>query len=263
MHCTRCQDALLLDTINPLRTRVTMFQLFHKKFITCIWRRYSNIVTPLHVVSFYEFVHLQKDIIPDLCIKLRELLQPLGGFGRIYVAEEGINAQISLPSDKLDSLSEKMSSIGLFSKLYFNISTSPGTGAFRKLIVKKRERIVSDGLPTHSYDINNQPTYLEPEQFHKELEQNFNSSKHLTLLDTRNTYESRIGYFKGSTFLSSETFKEFIQKMLKFIKTIDKTDPIYMYCTSGIRCSKAGAILRSHGHHDIRMVRIFILSRLY
>ena len=136
-----------------------------------------------------------------------------------------------------------------------------GENSFDKLKVKIREQVVSV-LPASSNidetatlcDPKFKPVYLEAEQFHREILENASLPDFL-LFDTRNIYETMIGHFKGAIFLHSLTFKENMQKMEEILEKRDKGKAVYMYCTGGIRCSKAGALLAMNGYTNIRMLQ--------
>lgn len=112
-------------------------------------------------------------------------------YARIYLSVEGINAQISLPESNVEELKAFFASLQLFKNLFYNRSLESGDHSFDKLKVKIRNQIVADGLPIHAYDMSRQPTYLEPEEFHKQVLSNVLGSSSL-LLDVRNSYERQV-----------------------------------------------------------------------
>ncbi|CAG8556700.1 2366_t:CDS:2 [Ambispora leptoticha] len=201
-------------------------------------------------LSFYSFHAFPNSFLH----KTRELLLlkfgEMGIVGRIYIATEGINAQLSCPVEQLDELRKFCDQELKLENLEFNFSTIH-VKAFRKLNVKIRNQIVSDGLEKGSYDLSNQPKHLSPEEWHTALS---NAKTPIILIDMRNHYESEIGYFENSIRQDVDTFRDSIISMNKILEGKQNED-IYMYCTGGIRCSKAGAILLSNGFKSVYVLK--------
>jgi UPF0176 protein len=209
------------------------------------------------VLSFYELTRLSQDTIHMLHDSLRAKLTALGVLGRIYISEEGLNAQVCVPSDQVSALKDVMLDFGIFKHISFNESTASGLKSFDKLKIKMREQVVAiyaEEKQEQCDFLMHKPIDLSPAEFHEALLE-ASSKPDFLLLDTRNVYETRIGYFKGATFLHTLTFKENMEKMRILLASRDKAAPIYMYCTGGIRCSKAGALLAASGFHNIIMLR--------
>ncbi|RIA98109.1 hypothetical protein C1645_813158 [Glomus cerebriforme] len=178
-------------------------------------------------LSFYSF-NLNVQLSLD---KLREnmlsRLEEMGLVGRIYIATEGINAQVSCPKEKLEELRKYCDEELNLKDIEFNFSTYH-VKAFRKLHVKIRKQIVADGLEFGSYDLSKQPEHLAP--------------------------EDEIGYFVNSIRPDVDTFRDSIKAMNKICEG-KQNEKIYMYCTGGIRCSKAGAILLSNGFESVNVLK--------
>ncbi|KAL1919432.1 uncharacterized protein VTP21DRAFT_2125 [Calcarisporiella thermophila] len=219
----------------------------------------STVTAPLkhdyRNISFYQFASLPADILPSLRLQMLSDLESMGVVGRIYIAEEGINAQISCPTLAVEKLREYCDGAlaKYFDNLVFNYATSHEK-AFKKLHVRVRHQVVADGLAQGSYDIKKQPIYLNPEQWHKEIKSSHEKGRKPILIDMRNQYESDIGHFEGAIRPKVATFRDGIKAMEEICKG-KEGEEIYMYCTGGIRCSKAGAILRSKGFENVRMLR--------
>ncbi|KAG9295147.1 hypothetical protein G9A89_006128 [Geosiphon pyriformis] len=225
-------------------------------------------------LSFYTF----RPIDSSSLIKLRDTMMArfleFGILGRIYIATEGINAQMSCPRENIDSLRNYCDGelVQFFEKRRnddnegglvvedekiigdFNYSTSSGQrAAFRKLTVKIRNQIVVDGFPPNSYDLSKQPIHLSPDEWHLKLSMKPPGAKTI-LIDMRNHYESEIGYFENAIRPDVDTYRDSIKAMNEIC--VRKQDQeIFMYCTGGIRCSKAGAILRSTGFESVNVLK--------
>ncbi|ORX94738.1 Rhodanese-like protein [Basidiobolus meristosporus CBS 931.73] len=201
-------------------------------------------------ISFYQFVPLEENSLTSLRLRLLKDLEAINVVGRIYVATEGINAQVSCPEHQLEALREYIDSLPYFSDIVFNFSTLH-VKAFKKLHVRVRHQIVADGLDPSTYDLKKQPNYLSPEEWHDALSNNENPP---LLIDMRNNYEAEIGKFVNSICPDVDTFRDEIKVMRELCEG-KENEPIYMYCTGGIRCSKAGAILASDGFKNVNMLR--------
>ncbi|CAG8507234.1 14877_t:CDS:2 [Acaulospora colombiana] len=161
--------------------------------------------------------------------QMLEKFGEMGLVGRIYIASEGINAQLSCPVAKLSELREYCNRELNLNDMEFNYSTIH-LKAFRKLNVKIRHQIVADGLEEGTYDLSNQPNHLTPDEWHKALS---NVKKPITLIDMRNHYESEIGYFENAIRPDVDTFRDGI-KIMNEICEGKQDEEIYMYCTGKV-----------------------------
>ena len=196
-------------------------------------------------VSFYRYVKIEN---PS---KLRDDLylnwSSLKVFGRIYLAEEGVNAQISVPENNWDTFVVNVLSYTYFKDIPFKIAIEDDGKSFFKLTIKVREKIVADGLDSCEYDVTNVGKHLTAKQWNDAIE------KGATVVDMRNHYESEIGRFKGAICPDSETFKEELPKVKQILKGQEEKQ-ILLYCTGGIRCEKASAYLKHHGFNDVNQL---------
>ncbi|KAF7724380.1 hypothetical protein EC973_001105 [Apophysomyces ossiformis] len=201
-------------------------------------------------LAFYKFHPLPEDQLPVLRERILADLSQWQIVGRIYISKEGFNAQLSCPEHNLEQLAaycEKTLKPLLGGSLMdFNFGTEHGKRAFRALHVRIRKQLVADGLDPRSYDLTNQPSHLSPSAWHEKLK-NYKQKhgKDPVLIDMRNHYESEIGYFKGAVKPNVDTFRGSIKAMNDICKDLPRDQEVFMYCTGGIRCSKAGAILQS------------------
>lgn len=194
-------------------------------------------------ISFYRYVNIPE---PQ---KLRdELFQKwteLGCFGRIYLANEGINAQMSVPDNNWDDFVKLLFSYSYFKDVPFKHAVDGNGKSFYKLIIKVRQKIVADGIDEPGFDPSKTGTYLNAEEFNKAME-----DKDTIVIDMRNHYESEVGRFEGAFCPDADTFREELPLVIDHLK--GKEDKkILMYCTGGIRCEKASAYFKYKGFKDV------------
>lgn len=193
-------------------------------------------------MSLYRYVKIEKP--EEMRDQLYREWYALGVFGRIYLAREGINAQLCVPEKNLEAFKASLESRDEFKNMRLNFAVEQGT-SFYKLGIKVRKQIVADGLPEDSYDLSNVGTHLSPEEFNVAME-----DKNAVVVDMRNFYESRIGRFEGAICPDVDTFREELPQVAEMLE--DKKDKkILLYCTGGIRCEKASAYLKSQGFGDV------------
>lgn len=178
----------------------------------------------------------------------------LNCFGRIYIAREGINAQISVPEDQLDAFYQGLKKYPIFNDIDIKYAIEDNGKSFYKLTIKVRPKLVADGLNDDAFDVTNVGKHLTAEEFHHLVE-----SKDTIVVDMRNHYESEIGHFKNAICPKTDTFREEITLVADMLA--DKKDQkILLYCTGGIRCEKASAYLKHHGFKDVNQLQGGILE---
>lgn len=196
-------------------------------------------------VSFYRYV------IIDNPKKLRDQLYEewfaLEVLGRIYLAHEGINAQISVPEKNWISFKAKVNSNKYFQNMSFKTAVEDKLDSFYKLMIKVRKQIVADGLEINEYDVTNVGKHLSAREWNNAIESG------ATVVDVRNHYESEIGKFKGAICPDVETFKEELP-VIKDMLRGREDESILLYCTGGIRCEKTSAYLKHHGFNDVNQL---------
>lgn len=194
-------------------------------------------------ISFYRYVNIPNP--KELRDELFKNWTELNCFGRIYLAHEGINAQMSVPESNWEAFVEYVNSISFFKDVPFKHAVDGNGKSFYKLIVKVREKIVSDGINDPEFDPANTGTYLNAEQFNTAME-----DKDTIVVDMRNHYESEVGRFEGAFCPDADTFREELPQVIEHLK--GKEDKkILMYCTGGIRCEKASAYFKYKGFKDV------------
>jgi len=202
--------------------------------------------TPRTTLSFYRYVRIED---PSA---LRDAwyahLQNLGVLGRIYLAAEGVNAQISIPTQSLDAFREWMDADNRFAGIPFKFAVQDDGKSFYKLIVRTRSKIVADGLDDGSFDVTNVGTHLDAREFNEALD-----LPGTIVVDMRNHYESEVGHFEGAICPDADTFRDELP-MVRDLLENKKENKILLYCTGGIRCEKASAYLRHHGFKDVNQL---------
>jgi UPF0176 protein len=162
--------------------------------------------------------------------------------GRIYVAHEGINAQISVPKENYHSFKESLKKLNPLNGIRLNLAVEQYNKSFLKLTIKVREKIVADGLDDKSFDVTKIGDHLDAKEFNQML-----NNKNTVCVDMRNHYESEIGYFKGAIKPDVDTFRESLEVIDAQLEKNGKEKNYLMYCTGGIRCEKASAYLKHKG----------------
>jgi UPF0176 protein len=191
-------------------------------------------------ISFYKYAHIGN---PRL---FRDYLfihwNNLDVLGRIYVASEGINAQLSVPSENFKAFKNHLDSISFLEGVRLNIAIEQDNKSFLKLKVKVRHKIVADGLNDKSFDVTNRGVHLNAEQFNTIIE-----DPETILVDMRNHYESEIGHFQHAITPDVDTFRDSLDIIEEQLSEYKEEKNLVMYCTGGIRCEKASAYYKHKG----------------
>ncbi len=196
-------------------------------------------------VSFYRYVILEEP--QQMRNKLYELWAEMNCFGRIYLANEGINAQMSVPEHHWKKFVSELHAMPEFKDVPFKIAVEDDGKSFIKLAIKVRPQIVADGLDITDYDITNVGNHLSAKEWNNKLEDG------ATVVDMRNYYESEIGHFEGAVLPQAETFREELPEVLEALKG-KEDEEILLYCTGGIRCEKTSAYLKHHGFNKVNQL---------
>ena len=198
---------------------------------------------PRNTISFYNYfpiadVQLFRD-------ELYKKLFSLNAFGRIYVAREGINAQISVPTSNLENFVVALNTFDGLKNIRLNFSLNDDGKSFWVLKIKIREKIVADGILDPSFNMYDKGKYVNAEDFNE-------LSKHsdTVIVDMRNHYEYEVGHFKNAIEIPSDTFREQLPMAAAMLES-EKEKNIIMYCTGGIRCEKASAYLKHQGFKNV------------
>lgn len=199
--------------------------------------------TPRITISFYCYFKIQNP--QEFRNRLYRDLKEIGVLGRIYVAEEGINAQISVPSENLDKFKSYLYSIEPLNGVRLNLAVDDDGKSFFVLDVKVRKKIVADGIEDPEFDMGNKGKYVNAEQFNKLTE-----DPDTVVIDMRNYYEYEVGHFQNAIEVPSDTFREQLPMAADMMKD-KKGANIIMYCTGGIRCEKASAYMLHKGFKNV------------
>ena len=191
------------------------------------------------VILFYKYVPIADP--QTFAQEQRGLCASLGLKGRVLIASEGINGTLAGPSEAIDHYTSALKLDERFADVAFKVSGGD-EHTFPKLVVKARPEIVTLGAGPLEADQHNQ---LSPAEWKRMIEED----PDVVLLDVRNRFESDAGKFEGAVVCEIENFRDlpaYVEKLEPL-----KEKKVLMYCTGGIRCEKASALLRSRGFNDV------------
>lgn len=194
-------------------------------------------------ISFYQYYQLEDP--NEFRDQLYALFQDLGVMGRVYVASEGINAQISVPTARMEEFRDALYAIHWLEGIRLNIAVDDDGKSFFKLAIKVRPKILADGLEDESFDVTNKGKHLNADQFNE-----LTSREDSILIDMRNHYEHEVGHFKGAVRPDVDTFRDSLP-IVEEILDEHREKNIVMYCTGGIRCEKASAWFKHRGFENV------------
>lgn len=195
-------------------------------------------------VSFYKYFRIENP--EDFRNELFQQFSELKVFGRIYIAPEGINAQISVPKDNFDAFKEALFlSAPALNNIRLNIAVEDDGKSFWVLKIKVRPKIVADGIDNPDFDPSKTGEYLKAPEVNKMIE-----DPDTLFVDMRNHYEYEVGHFENAVEIPSDTFKQQLPMTVALLQN-KKDKNIVMYCTGGIRCEKASAYLLYNGFKNV------------
>jgi UPF0176 protein len=195
-------------------------------------------------VSFYKYFKIKNP--EDLRNQLFLFWDRIDVLGRIYVANEGINAQLSIPADNFEAFKLHLDTIDFLKNVRLNIAIEHDLFSFLKLKVKVRDKIVSDGLNDDTFDSSDIGIHVNASEFNSLIEDD-----NTVVVDMRNHYESEIGHFKNAVTPDVDTFRESLDLIEEDLKDHKETKNLVMYCTGGIRCEKASAYYKHKGFKNV------------
>jgi UPF0176 protein len=205
-------------------------------------------VRPRTTLSFYRYVRIVDPAAFRLALYTK--LSELGCLGRIYVASEGINAQMNVPTAHFDALDAFIQSLPELSDVPYKIAVEEKDfSSFYKLTIKVRPKIVADGLDDSTFDVTNTGAYLTAAEMNAYID-----DPDAVVVDMRNAYESEVGRFEKAILPQVDTFREELAIAPELLK-VHKNKKIALYCTGGIRCEKASAWLKHNGFTDVRHLK--------
>lgn len=194
-------------------------------------------------ISFYQYFSISNPVL--FRDEMYKALDELKVFGRIYIAAEGINAQISVPDNNLQAFKNYLNTIPALTNIRLNIAVDDDGKSFWVLKIKVREKIVADGITDPGFSMQNKGRYVDAAQMNE-----FLKSEDTIVIDMRNHYEYEVGHFKNAIEIPSDTFREQLPMAVEMMKE-NKDKNIIMYCTGGIRCEKASAYMLHHGFNHV------------
>lgn len=195
-------------------------------------------------ISFYKYAKIGNPEI--LRNHLYQEWEKLDVLGRIYVAFEGINAQLSIPSQNLDDLRAQLDTISFLENIRLNVAVEEDEDSFLKLKVKVRDKIVADGLNDDTFDVTNKGIHVDARMFNELIE-----DESTILVDMRNHYETEIGHFKNAITPDVDTFRDSLPIIEEDLSSYKDDKKLVMYCTGGIRCEKASAYFKHKGFKNV------------
>ena len=199
-------------------------------------------------LSFYRYVKLEDP--QAFRHRLLAKWSELGCLGRIYVAHEGINAQMNVPTAQWAEFDAWVQAQPELAGIPYKFAVEEGdVSSFFKLNVKIKDKIVADGLDDASFDVTSTGAYLTAAEMNDYI-----NDPDAVVIDMRNNYESEVGHFEGAVMPNVSTFREELSKTPEMLK-IHKNKKIALYCTGGIRCEKASAWLKHNGFEDVRHLK--------
>lgn len=194
-------------------------------------------------ISFYQYFPVQNP--QEFRDELYKQLNAFRVFGRIYVAKEGINAQISVPEHHIDAFRAYLYSIEPLKGLRLNIAVDDDGKSFWVLKIKVRDKIVADGIDDPMFSMENKGKYVNAQQMNDLLKQS-----DTIVIDMRNHYEYEVGHFEKAIEIPSDTFRDQLPMAVDMMQGNEEKN-IIMYCTGGIRCEKASAYMLHKGFKNV------------
>ena len=208
--------------------------------------RLNNETFRRKTISFYRYHRLDNP--EEFRNYIYREWEKLNCLGRIYVACEGINAQMSIPENNYENFLQSLRNHKIFLNIPIKEAVEDDGKSFFKLTIKVRPKIVADGLDDATFDVTNVGKHLSALEFHQLLD-----DENTIVVDMRNGYESEIGHFQGAICPPVDTFREEITLVEEMLQD-KKEKKILLYCTGGVRCEKASAFLKHKGYRDVNQL---------
>lgn len=224
-----------------------MKKLVNKKSKEVLLRELGSENFQRKTVFFYKYVLIQNP--QEVRDMLFEKFDELGCKGRIYIAQEGINAQMNIPEHNWIAFNTFIQSIPEFSGVPYKVAfEEKDIPSFIKLIVKVKRKIVADGLDDSTFDPSNTGDYTTAEEVNEMIDRG------VTVIDMRNSYEAEVGHFENAKIMDVDSFREQLAKVEEEFED-DKDKEVLLYCTGEIRCEKASAWMKHRGFQNVKHVK--------
>jgi predicted sulfurtransferase len=197
---------------------------------------------PILNITGYKFVQLTNLI--QIKATLLNLCKKNNIKGTILIAPEGINVNVSGYEKAIGAVLNEFQEIDWLKDLVIKKSYS-NTLPFNRMLVRLKKEIIA--FDQQGLDPENKPApYLSA----KDLASWYETGKDFIILDTRNTYEVKIGTFKNAVDPKIETFKEFVS-YIRSVPNEMKKKPVVTFCTGGVRCEKAAPFMLQEGFEEV------------
>ena len=210
-------------------------------------------VNNLEVINIAGYKFQSLIDLEDLVPKFQLICDNLELKGSVYLSPNGINFSLAGSEKAIEQYLNFMEEDERFLNIPLK-KTYSETQPFRKMKVRPKKEIISLGRD----DINPSELtgdYVTP----KELYAMYENNEDVIVLDTRNEYETRVGLFENAVDLQLDTFRDF-PDAIKQLPEEYKDKQIVMYCTGGIRCEKASAVMLKAGFSDVRQLEGGVLN---
>ncbi|MDD2314105.1 MAG: rhodanese-related sulfurtransferase [Proteiniphilum sp.] len=204
-------------------------------------------------ISFYKYFPIThpQQFRDDLYIRF----DAMKVFGRVYIAKEGINGQISVPRNNLEAFRTALYGADpALNGIRLNVAVDDDGKSFWVLRMKVRNKVVADGIDDPTFDPSKTGRYLTAREYNE-----ITGQPGTIVVDMRNHYEYEVGHFENAIEVPSDTFREQLPMAVDMLKEY-KDSTIVMYCTGGIRCEKASAYMLHNGFRNVCHVEGGILE---
>lgn len=199
---------------------------------------------PRITISFYKYFHIAdpQQFRDDLYVQFAAIKV----FGRVYIAHEGINGQISVPETNIKAFREILYAADpALNGIRMNVAVDDDGKSFWVLRMKVRNKVVADGIDDPAFDPSRTGKYLKAKEYNE-----ITRDPDTIVVDMRNHYEYEVGHFESAIEVPSDTFREQLPMVVNMLKD-HKDKNIVMYCTGGIRCEKASAYMLHNGFKNV------------
>jgi len=202
-------------------------------------------------IAGYKFEPLVDPI--DLVSVYQQKCDELELKGTMLISKNGINFSLAGTQQATDTIIAFLEEDNRFINIPLKVTYSE-TQPFRRMKVRLKKEIISLGRK----DIN--PRELTGERISpQDLKNLLDNKEDVLVLDTRNEYETRVGKFENAIDLNLDTFRDF-PKAIESLPEEYKDKQIVMYCTGGIRCEKASAVMMKAGFADVKQLEGGVLD---
>lgn len=207
----------------------------------------------MKVVSFYRFTNVNDPA------TLREKLQPLCEqhklLGTVLVAEEGVNGTLAGGEEALQTVFRWLETALALSEPLEGRWTDADVAPFQRMRVRLKKEVVALGRPDIRPD-QRTGTHVGPREWNSLI-----SRPEMLVVDTRNHYEVEVGTFPNAIDPATDSFRQFRDFATKLAES-DSDRPLAMFCTGGIRCEKATALMQELGFDEVYQLQGGILNYL-